>query len=321
MAVLVDDLVTAVRDQIDESNPEDISPASVLRALNRARLKLIRLSSRKFSPMFRKAETETMDGTTRELSIPAMAFGLVVNEVAVIQSGQAFLVDPALERDISAFDSAQSSSALPLYYTQQGNTLQLFPKPISGTQIRVRFQQRAPELVAQQGRITTIDSANNRVYVDAIGTDLTTSIAQLGAFVNWINAATGEVRTTLQVSEIDTANLRITFKSTGLDRTTVYGLPVTAALPVAGAQDDYLCLAQGTCVPTLIEDYADYMVQFAVVELKRKADMPLQDDITALRELEEDIRSMWSGRQPGRRVRRTSGYWGSPSSLLARYRT
>ncbi len=319
--ITVQDLTDQVRVQIDEDNTSDITDVSVLQALNRAQTKLVRLATRKFAPMFRREVLLSPDPLNlREVILPDLAFGLAVNEVDCIKSGQAYRVEPAALSQLTEYDSNASASDIPLYYAQQGNRIKLYPRAKSGVQLRVRYQVRPPDLVKPQGRIVDFDSTLLTVELDALGSDLTTSIAALKAFVNWVDGITGLVRATLQVSAIDTVNKLVTFKAASPDRTTVFGLAVTTALPADGAQDDYLAIANGTCVPTLVQDYADYMIQFAVVELKRKGGEDTTADYAALKELEDDIRAMWSGREAYRRIRKAAPYWGGKLPLIARYR-
>jgi hypothetical protein len=172
-----------------------------------------------------------------------------------------------------AWDNSSVTSSLPAYWTQQGSVLRIYPYPAASVQLRVRFQARPPDLVVSQGRITSYDSNAVTVDLDAIGTSLTTSIAALGAFVNWVDSTTGEVKATLQVASLsDVAGEAgtITFKTAGLGRTAVFGQTVAITLPTDASLDDYLCLASGTCVPLRVADYADYLIQYAVVDLKRK---------------------------------------------------
>jgi hypothetical protein len=313
--LLVNDLLDQLRVAVDEANTSDISDAELLQALNRGQTKLVRLATRKFAPMFRRETNITTTAGSREIELPDLAFGLVVNEVDVIKSGQAYRVDPASLSQLTGYDGSGTTD-VPLYYAQQGNKLKLYPTPSGGVIVRVRYQVRPPQLVKQQGRVTTIVSGSNYVEVDALGSSLTTSIAALGAFVNWVDGLTGLVRATLQVSAIDTTNRRVTFKSASLDRSTVFGQTVSTSLPTDGAQDDYLCLASGTCIPTLIQDYADYLVQFACVEIKRKQGEDVTADFAALKDIEDDVRAMWAGRQTVRRVRRASAIWGGQSTSL-----
>jgi hypothetical protein len=318
MTVLVDDLVEQVRVQVDEANESDLSNSKILQALQRAQTKLVRLATRRYAPMFRGEETLTPEDGTNELTIPESAFGLVVTEVDVIRSGQAYRVDPAPLSQLTALDNSSTTTELPLYYAQQGNKLRLLPRQAGSVEARVRYQRRPPDLVLQQGRIAAFDTQNVSVELDAIGTQLTTSIAALRCFVNWVDGTTGLVKATLQVAALDADTNTVTFKTSGLGRVTVFGQTVATELPADGTEDDYLCLASGTCIPMLVADYSDYLVQFAVVELKRKQGEDVTGEVAALKDLESDVLAMWAGRGAGKRVRRTNNWWGGRAPMSAR---
>jgi hypothetical protein len=319
VTLLVDTLIDECRVQLDEANSADLSDAKILQTLNRAQMKLVRLATRRFAPMFREDSTLTVNSGTNEVTIPESAFGLVVNAVHVIIGGQAYKVEPAREDDVVGWDNTNSTTTLPHYWTQQGSVLRLYPRPTSAVQVRVRFQARPPDLVKKQGRIHSYDSNAVTCELDALGSDLTTSTAALGAFVNWVDGTTGEVKATLQVASITTATKTIAFKTSGLGRSTVFGQTVSTSLPTDAAQDDYLCLASGTCIPLRVADYSDYLIQFAVVNMKRKQGEDVVAEVAALRELESDITSMWAGRAGSKRVRRASTFWGGASPRSARY--
>jgi hypothetical protein len=322
MALLVDTLVDTVRVQLDESNTSDISDTKILQALNRAQMKLVRLATRRFPAMFRAETTLSVNSGTNEVTIPESAFGLIVTAVDVIASSQAYKVEAARLEDLTVWDNDSVTSSYPAYWAQQGSVLKLFPRPTSSVSLRVRYQARPPDLVKSQGRVTAFDANSVTADLDAIGTSLTTSIAALGAFVNWVDSTTGLVKATLQVSALSDAAGdagTVTFKTAGLGRTTVFGQTVATALPSDASQDDYLCLASGTCIPMLVSDYADYLVQFAVVELKRKQGEDVTAEFAALKDLEADVTAMWAGRPGGKRVRRVSAIWGSTGPALSRY--
>lgn len=312
MTLLVDDLLSMTRSQVDESNTSDLSNTKILQALQRAQMKLVRLATRRYAPMFQATQTLTVESGTRNVTIPEAAFGLKVNKVDIIVGTQAYKVDAATESQVSAWDNTATTTTIPQYWTHQGSVIKLYPRPTSAVSVRVTYQRRPPDLVLSQGRIHSYDSDAVTCELDALGSGLTTSLAALGCFVNWVDGTTGIVKATLQVSALDTATKTVTFKTSGLGRATVFGQTVATALPTDAATDDYLCLASGTCIPMLVADYADYLVQFAVVELKRKQGEDVVAEVAALRELESDVTAMWAGRPGARRIRRTANHWNSP---------
>lgn len=317
---LVDDLVDQVRDQTEEENTEDISNSDILQALNRAQQKLVRLASRHYQPMFQR-ETSITSFTGRRATIPDVAFGFIVDQVDVLQGETAYRVYPAPATHLTDYEN-NSSSLLPRHYFIQGQDILLFPNPSQGTTVRVRYQLRPPRLVLQQGRVTNIDSiASNILSVDALGSDLTTSVDSLNAFVNIIDGTTGVVKKTMQIAALDTTAKTVTFKSSGLERTTVFGQTVSTSLTTDDvALDDYVTIANGTCIPTLVMDYDDFLIQHAVVSIKRRFGEPTGEDKQELMELEEDVRLMWAGRPAGRKVTKKNRHWGRQVSLLNAYR-
>lgn len=319
--ITTEELIQQVRDQVDEDNIADLSDERVLRVLNRARMKLVRMAGRKFVPAFQNEVTVGPDtDDPRNVTIPELTFALTINEVNIIQGGVAYRVEAVAQRDVTNFESENSGSAIPLYYTQQGNKLKLYPKPAANVQIRIRYQFRPPELVKTQARITNIDQNNNLIYVDSLGSGLTTSVDSLGAFVNLTDQFDGRVKATLQVVDIDEDAQTLTFKTTGLDRSKVYGLTVGTAIPDEISQDDYVTLAAGTNVPTLLQDYYDYLVVFSVLEIKRSLGLPTQEEYAASKEIESDVLAMWAGKQSTRRIQKDNPYWGQRTPMIYKYR-
>lgn len=307
--MLVDSMLDEVRNLADEANTSDVSDADILASLNRAQQKLVRIATRKYNPIFmREATISSFSG--REATIPEYAYGLKINSIDVIQGSNAYPVLPAQIRKMSALETSGTSS-IPSHYTLRGDKILLYPTPSSGVSLRVRYQVRPPELVKQQGRITDIDSlASDILYVDSLGSDLTTSIDNLKAFVNIIDGTTGLVKDTAQISAIDTTNKKLTFKSSSLDRTLVWGQTVGTSLSTDIALDDYVTIANGTCIPTLTRDYSDFLIQYAVVEVLNRLGIPSQEAYAHLKELEDDVSRMWSGRPSNRRVTQRSKHWG-----------
>lgn len=305
--MIVDDLVQEVRQLSDEDNTSDISDANIVASLNRAQQKLVRMATRKYEPMFmREVNISTFSG--RQATIPELAVASIISAVDVVEGNNTYRVDVAPIRKLVDLENTASTSR-PIYYAIRGDKILLYPTPSSGTTIRVRYQIRPPSLVLTQGRITTIDDANTTIYVDSLGDDLTTSIASLKAFVNIIDSTTGIVKGTLQISNITTAQNKIAFKTASLDRSTVYGQTVDTALPTDIALDDYICLASGTCVPTLSLDFTDFLIQYSVVETLNRLGIPAQEAYATLKELQDDVDSMWTGRPKSRQVRTSNRHW------------
>lgn len=318
---VVDNLILQTREQLDESNTTDVSDPEILRALNRAQKKFVRIASKKYPALFMREATKTLsDFSGRELELPEAAFGIKINEFHNVISGVAYEVLPATTRQASHIET-DASSDIGQYYALRGNKLLIYPKPASSGSYRIRYQIRPPDLVKQQGRITNIDDiASGEFYVDDIGSDLTTSISDLKAFINIIDGTTGLVKTTLQVSALDTTNEKITVKTSGLNRSVVFGRTVDSAIPTTVGLDDYVCLAYGTCIPTLARDWDDFLVAYATLEVRRSKGEDTNAEYAHMKELEADVQMMWAGRPAKQRVARRNRYWGRVNSLTSFFR-
>ena len=322
--MLVDDMVLAVRAQADEANTEDITNAKILMYLNKAQQRLVHLANRKYSPMFmRELELTGADFESgRSAVTTSNAFAYTVNMVEAIYNGASFKIQPAEVSQMVTY-TRRTGAIIPSYYAIQGNRLLLYPSVANASTIRVRYQIRPPQLVMSQGRITNIDdAATGTLFLDELGSELSTGVDSLRAFVNIVDGQTGLVKCTNQIAELDTDAESLTIKTTALDRSTVYGQTVSDAIASDVALDDYITPANGTCIPTLVRDYTDFLIQFAVLEVKRSMGETdaTQSDYAALKEMEEDVQLMWSGRPSSMRVSGPSLHWGWRNITTYRYR-
>ena len=306
-----EDLIQQVRDVCDEDNTSDVSNAFLLRMLNRAQQDLVSEISRKYNPHFMQEvylapSAFVADGTgnVRKMPLPKQGFGFQINSVEV-QIGQSwFVIKQVPHKHTLPFDG-QNVAALPVVYSIQGGDLFLFPDASTVTQVRLRYQFRAPKLTTTQGRITAYDASAFTITVDSLGTDLSTSVDTLAAFVNIIDSQTGVVKATLQVSGINTTTKTLTIKTTSLSRSIVFGYTVDSALPASIALDDYVCLASGTCVPYLSMDLSNYHVELAAFHTKRALGTTDGADYSERDRVIDRIQKMWSGRDYTLKINRT----------------
>jgi hypothetical protein len=219
-------------------------------------------------------------------------------------------------RDLAPFETAASSTN-PYYYAIVGRNIRVTPTPSGTASLRVWYVKNPEPLVLPQGRITVVGSgtgANNYVVVDAIGSQLSTENDELNNYVNVINARTGEVRGTFQILSIDED--RVTFRSSSPTRTEIFGQPVLVGADnniasIGTRQDDYVCLASGTCVPFLSAPTSNFLIQFSVAELSRQLGLNSAEEEQVLAKFEKQISSTWSGRENTVRVQKRSGVYGT----------
>ncbi len=309
--VLTSDLIYSVRFGTDEENTADLSDAKILDALNRSQLQLTRLAGRHFPEMLKRTySTSTFTGRT--FAIPNESAAFTVNQVDIIFGVITYRVDYTNTTNVTQYET-NNVTAIPVKYTLQGNIISLYPQPQGGVTCRVRYQLRPPKLVASFGRITSFDTVNGYIYMDSIPTVAeggpSTNTSDLTCFINVINQYTGDVTGTYQIVAIDYTANKITIKSTALYRTTVYGRSVSIELSASIVEDDYVTSAQGSCIPIYFSDFADYLVQHAIVEIKRSFDTNVEDEIEQLKKLEDDVKEMWSSRPTGVRVQPRNKAW------------
>lgn len=309
--MIVDDLITQVRNQIEESNTEDISDNDIITELNTSQTHAANILSRRYDEMMITSTSITTTAGTTDYDIPADAFADRIEKIEqqVPGSTNRFrrLKKVSIQRS-SGITTSGNSSALDSYSVKKGKIV-LAPTPSGSLTVNIYYYKRPEPLVKQQGRITSIDTSNNYIIVDDIGSSVSTSTTGFGSYLNIIDYQTGEVKRTLQVSALDTTSEQITFKSSGLTRSTVLGRTVSTSIGSDAAVDDYVCLVTGSCISEIDDAYVDYIMQHTVVALKRRIGEPVTDELISLKDMEKELLKSWSGRESGNAFRRLSRSW------------
>ena len=307
----VEDLIQQVRDVTDEDNTSDVKDEFIIRMLNRAQQDLISEITRKYNPHFMKETyltssdfTTDSNGITRVATLPSQGFGYRINYVEAKVGDTWYSVSQVPHGHTLPFDTTNAAS-LPVVYAIQGNKLYVYPDTSQLTQLRIRYQFRAPKLNSTQGRVTAYSSANGTITLDSLGSSLSTSVDDLSAFINIIDSQTGVIKGTCQVSGINTSTKKLTVKSASLSRSTVYGYTVSTSLPSDIALDDYVCLASGTCVPYLSMDLSNYHVELASFHVKRALGTVDGADFSERDRIIDRVQKMWSGRENTMKIKRT----------------
>lgn len=311
--MLASELIQDVRAGVDEDNVNDLSDIKIVAALNRALQRLARLSVRHYPELLKRTVPDQT--VTTEITLPVLAQAFHQTQVDVKYG----IVYRTLQYTSQANTvGLEAPTTYPLFYSQQGNKLYLYP-PSTGVVARVRYELKPPKLVKEQGRITNVDTENGYVYLESIDSSLTTSVSNMSAFFNIVDQFTGDIKGTFQAAAIDTQARKVTIKTTGLGRTSVYGYDVATELPDTISQDDYICPASGSCIPLYFREYTDYLIQYAINDIKRKFNTIVETDIFALRDIEDDVKLMWSQRPYGARVRANNPAWNNSRLLRGRF--
>lgn len=317
MSLTVDDMVSQCRAQLDETNTANVTDSELVDALNRGQRKAANMTSRYFRDLMWAVTTIQTNSADTTYDIPDEAYGRRINHVTV-QIGS---IPYPLKRISNAEKhnyNIDSQAQRPYYYTVTKNTLEIYPPPAGNLTLNVHYTAKPEDMVKNQGRIESINSGSNYVIVDTLGSDISSVSTGFNSYVNIIDYVTGAVKGTLQVSEINTTTKQVTFKTSGLTRTKVLGKTLLTAIPSTVEADDYLSIVTGTCVPELPEAYIDFLMQSAIVDIRRRFGEPLEEDYRHYKELEEEIRKMWIGRESQNRIRKASTHWKGPFSTEVR---
>jgi len=310
-----DDLVSDVRSMLDEENRDAVdTDADILPALNRAQDFATNILSRQYDAPLLSTKIISMVGGQTDYDIPDDAFEQRIEKVEVLVSGLYSTVKRIDFRQASNYETPGSGS-IPYYYAVVGRKFRVLPTSSGSYQLRVWYLKDPLPLVTQQGRITKVSEAGQYVLVDNTGGNLTTEQDQLNSYVNLVDGQSGLIKGTMQIKTI--TDNKILFK-TSPTRTTVLNLTVGSDLAaltdesgtaVTLEQDDYICVAKGTCVPFLKKPFSNFLIQYAVAEIRRKlgGEAGLEEQI--LKKFEEQVERQWVGQEQSLRVTRASDKW------------
>lgn len=311
MLYTTDELVSAVRSRLDEMNRDSVdTDRDILPALNRGLEYAVDIYSRHYPDPFLRYVVLDLNGADQEYSIPGDVYEDRIVRLEIKTSRNTYReVTRILYRDVVNYET-DGTTGIPYYYTVVGRKIHFIPGPSGTYDARLWYVKEPEPLVLQQGRITTVNVASNYVVVDASGSGLSTESDELNNYVNIINGETGEVRGTLQIASID--GDRITFRSVA-GRSTVVGLPVSTSLTDLGVMaDDYLCVAEGTCIPYLGAPTSNFLIQYAVAEISRQLGVQSQEEEAVLEKFEKQVQKTWAGRETTIRVAKRSQAFGVP---------
>ena len=321
--ITVDSLIDEVRSMLDEDNRESIRDAEdILPALNRAQNYAANILARHYeSPMLAHEEVTTVTNQ-REYDIPENAFEQRLEKVEVQVNNLFYPLTRISYRDISLYET-QSTTSIPYYYVIVGNRYRILPTSNATYPLRVWYLKDPLRLVQKQGRINIVNTTDNYVILDNVGSDLTTEADNLDSYVNIIDGQTGLRKATLQVKNIN--GNRINFK-TSPARSEVLNITIDTGLATSGLvknqtanqpdvsinPDDFICLIHGTCVPFFKQPFSNFLVQYAIAELRRKLGGPADLELRVLKDLEEQVERSWVGREQSLRVTKKNNSWDLP---------
>lgn len=305
-------LISAVRSKIDAANTTDIDDLEdILPALNRGLDDACNLLARQYdSPLMDYEQFTTT--TAQDYPIPDDAFEDRVEKVEYAD-GQRWVEIPRMNiRDMTLLDSNNlgATGQIPVAHAIYGRSIRLTPIPLSGKTIRVWYLKEPDQLVLPQGRITRVNVSSSNIFVDSVGDGLSADVDSLEAFVNFVDSKTGVIKGTGQVLWVNGESIQ--FKtSIATEYQSLMGKSVTAmsGFDSAPAIGDYICNIEGSCIPFMGKPIANYLVAYAVVEMRKKIGEEATEEMNLLQKAEQNLERTWVGRENDIRVRQRNTSW------------
>jgi hypothetical protein len=81
---------------------------------------------------------------------------------------------------------------------------------------------------------------------------------------------------------------------------------------LGATEDDYICVAEGTCIPYLGAPTSNFLIQYAIAEISRQLGVQSQEEEAILAKFEEQVKRTWAGRETVIRVAKRSQAFGVP---------
>ena len=316
--ITVDDLIQEVRSLLDEDNRISVTTEDdILPALNRGQNFAANILVRHYdSPLIKHTSITPVSGI-EEYTLPEDALEQRITQVE-IKVNQSFYELTRIDYGDVSFYETPSQVAIPDYYAVVENRIRIVPQANLTNNLRIWYAVEPPKLVAGQGRINVVNTTDNYVIVDSVGSDLTTEADQLNSYVNIVDAQTGRRKASYQIKSIQgnrinfkTIPARTTVLNTTID-TSISSLNInsdTTRQSVSIEPDDYICSIKGSAVPFLKHPFSNYVVQYAIAEIRRKLGGPADLEQRVLKELEQQVERSWVNRESDMRVKRINHNW------------
>lgn len=307
----VDDIIAQVRSVLDEDNQSAVEDSDILYAINRGQDYASDLLAKHYEDVLLVNRLITLDPDTDLYDIPEDCFEERLEQVDINVNGYFYETMRMSYRQISTYESPNKTSA-PAYYCVMGRQFKLIPAPTGAFQARIWYLKEPDELVKPQGQIVTVNAASNYIFInDVANSDLSTESDNLESYINFVDAQTGIIKGSMQISSI--ADNKITFRSSPL-RTSVLNKTIEGDLSDLASgltvePDDYICLVKGNCVPFLKKPLTHFLVQYGVNEMRRKLGEPADMEQRILDDFARQVEGQWAGRENTFRVKNRNTIW------------
>lgn len=313
---LVDDLISDVRSLLDEENQAAVDDIrDILPALNRAQDVAANILARHYDDPLLVHKPVALQANQQEYDIPDDAFEQRLEKVELQNGVVYYPLQRISYRDITLFETTTKIN-IPYFYCVIGNKFRIIPGPTNVNSLRIWYLYDPLPLVKQQGRITLVNTTDNYILVDEIGSDLTTEADQLDSYVNIIDGQSGLRKGSFQIKSL--IDNKIVFKTVPA-RSEVLNLTIDTDMSTLvtdeGAAitiepDDYVCVIKGSCIPFFKKPFSNYLIAYAVAELSV---IKLGGDVTMVGKVKDDLEKLvehsWVGRESTLTVKKKNPQW------------
>lgn len=257
-------LIDEVRSLIDETNTESIQDVrDIVPALNRAQDTVADILAKKYEVPLLANFTQTV--TTQDIPIPEDAFEQSIQKVEC-RVGNTFMEIPRIDyRKATNLEYRGGAVQIPACYAIWNKFIRFYPAPNGVYPLRIWYLKDIPPLDIEQGNITSLNVNSNYVIVSDLGDALSPEVNSLSSYVTIVDGTTGVPKVNLQIQYID--GNRIQFRTTPA-RSSVLGFDISGAISSTVELDDFICPLGSSCIAFVNKPLSNYIVQFAVAELR-----------------------------------------------------
>lgn len=313
----VSDLINEVRDQIDEVNTTTVSDQDILQALNRGQNYGVEILSKHYPEPFIGYRTIVLSSGAQDYALPEDLYSDRVLVLEIDDTRVHWEVPIVSFREAYRYETTQTTS-IPSAAVVFGRTIRFYPEPSGTYNARMWYVKKPETLVKDQGRITSV--ATGQFNLDSVGAyDATTNPYgleekaggteedRLTCWANVVDAQTGEIKGSYEIQTI-TGQL-VSIQTGTLLRSSVLGKTIGTSLASTIAADDYVCNIRGTGVMYFPEPLDNFVIQYAVAEIRRRLSDNPELELGVLKNFEAQVKSTWAGRPSTLKVKRRSPYW------------
>lgn len=299
------DMLEEVRSLLDEEDTDHIEDSDIIQSLGRAYTQAFITINDVYPEPLLERDT-SVAGTSQEFTLPEHIMEDRLKYITFERGGVQTRVDRVNVAEFWKYVSNQNAQT-PRVYTIYGRTVRFDSNLTGSFNMILWYTRELDRLVLPIGTVSQ-HTSDTVVLTDA-DVDYSPDNNYLSSYVNVINGSTGEIRSSFQVLSWD----GITMKVRSIPaRTSVLDRPITSDISTL-TDDDYICPVAGTCVPLLSTTVSNFIMQYALSELKREK-LGITNQMTEVlkRELAENLERVYQGRQTSVRIQKVGAFLGQP---------